>query len=97
MKRAFRTFNESIAHAASIAALAVSPSGFKQQMWIYYGSQHLTTWRHVRDYVLENLGAAWDTLMCAIKGHDMRCAADAESGHTEHWCERCGYSFDVWM
>jgi hypothetical protein len=97
MKRSFRTFNESVAHAASIAALSVSPSAFIQQMWMDYGPDHLHTWRHRRAYTLTQLAYAWDALMCAIKGHDMRCAADAESGHTEHWCERCFYSFDVWM
>src|SRR5512135_1844538 len=94
MKRTFRTFNESVAHAGTLVVYAFRPSKFREQMW-WDGVPR--TWRNRLDYILETLGFAWDALMCGVKGHDMRCAADAESGHTEHWCERCGYSFDVWM
>jgi len=89
---------ESVAHAADLVRIAFSPARYRQQMMLYYGD-YIThnTWRNRWDFVVENLGYAWDSLMCAVKNHDWRCAADPESGHTEHWCERCGYSFDVWM
>ena len=85
---------ESVAHAFDLARKAFSPTTYRSQLMLDYVAD---TWRNRLDYTAETLGFAWDALMCAVKGHDWRCMADAESGHTEHWCERCGYSFDVWM
>ena len=98
MKRRFRTTHESVAHATTLVASAFTPREYRAQLMMTYGDYIIgDTWRNRLDYILVNLGCAWDAGMCAITGHDMQCSADPESGHTDHWCDRCGYSFDVWM